>query len=419
MHIYRGDVILITGKSGAGKSTLLYALKGLFPDIIKGNLSGSIEFNGQPISQLTAQQRLKIGIVFQNPNQQIINRLVIDELAFGLENLSYSPMQIRNEIEQVAHKYNLSHLLSRELTSLSLGEKQRIILLSVILTQPEVLLLDEPTAFLDAGAAHLFMQLVQEVSHNKTVVIVEHNLDFVKNIVTRVLNVNHSGTIEEMPHNSLALDNYSQNYIPLIKTDKKLLLEVNELTFAYNQNLPLFTQLSFTLYAGECLGIVGASGAGKSTLLKLLAGIERNYGGSIRIANKDIKTIDKKNLYRQLGLLLQNPENHFLATSVAKELDNDLALLELFDLLALKEYNPFTLSEGQKRRLSLAIVFKQVCNIYLLDEPSFGQDMSNKIKLINLIRTLQASGASFIIVSHDDEFIRSLCNRVVNLNNKT
>ena len=415
ISINQGDVVLITGASGAGKSTLLYALKGVFPDIIKGNLLGMLKFKGKPIGELSGLERLKIGIVFQNPNHQIINRLVIDELAFGLENLGLNPEQIITKINQISEEYQLSHLLNRELVSLSLGEKQRIILLSIILTEPEVLLLDEPTAFLDREAASLFMQLVKQVSYNKTIIIIEHNLDYVQSIINRVFNVDEFGVIQEVPLSQFIAIEYKQIQQPISVKNSATVLRVSNLSFGYNLAQLLFKNLNFSLNEGECLGIVGSSGIGKSTLLRLLAGLETNYNGSITVYNQDIRTVTRKWLYSELGLLLQNSENHFLYTSVAKELNNDTSIIELFGLTQVKNHNPFTLSEGQKRRLSLAILFSKRCKIYLLDEPSFGQDIVNKSKLIELIRTMQQSGASFIIVSHDEQFVNSLCNQVFKL----
>ena len=415
--ISRGEVVLVTGKSGAGKSTLLYALKGLFPEIIKGKLSGKLWFNQQLIQDISVQERLKIGVVFQNPSHQIINRLVMDELAFGLENLGLSREVIVDKIISFSHKYRVNHLLDRYIGTLSGGERQRIILLSIILTNPEVLLLDEPTAFLDPNSAWLFMDLVHQVSKNKTIIIVEHNICYVKDMLTRVLVIDEYGVIQEGLDSDI-LDEKLCMMNSSIKDNSFLdpILEVKNLTFAYKRAEVIFSNLSFILNKAECLGIMGASGIGKSTLLKLIMGFEKFCDGEIKLNGVNINNISKKSLYSYVGLLFQNPENHFLYDSVEEELDYDEESIGFFDLYEVRHQNPFTLSEGQKRRLSLGILcVKQSCEVYLLDEPSFGQDYANKIKLIELIKNLQNCGASFIIVSHDEMFIKSLCDRVINL----
>lgn len=420
--IYRHDVILVTGVSGAGKSTLLYALKGLFPDIIAGRFSGTILFNGVAVNQLPHLAKLKIGLVQQNPDSQMISRLVRDELAFGMENLQIDSSIIEQSILTMTEQLNLSHLLERELSTLSGGEKQKIALLSVLLTDPEVILLDEPTAYLDPQSAVSFMQLLHQISNDKTIIIVEHNTHYVADMITRCLFIDSDGNLQEAAYLLKQLQGMEQslslcdlNTVQAIQIGTIPLLEVRNLSYRYlTQNKPILNQLSFSIYSGDICGIIGRSGAGKSTLLKLLARFI-NSKNHIFLDGKEINSYSTKGFYSQVGLLFQNPENHFLHSSVFVELDCNQELLELFDLTKVKEQNPFTLSEGQKRRLSLAILslgFER--RLYLLDEPTFGQDEINKNNIIALIRNMQQQGATFIIVSHDYQFISSICNRVIN-----
>ena len=410
MSILKNDIVLLTGKSGSGKSTLLYALKGLFPNIIKGTFTGEILYKGQLIQNLSMQDRLKIALVQQNPDNQIINRLVSDELAFGLENLQFAPETIQKRILEILHKFNLEYLLKRDMNSLSGGEKQKIALLSVLLTNPEVILLDEPTAFLDPQSANSFMQLIYNIRRDKTIIIIEHNIQYVTKLINKQWHIDSSGEVTQVPCLFEQESKYKTFLPPLPTTDE--LLSVKNLFFSY-ESTKIIDDLSFSLNAGEIVGVIGRSGVGKSTLLKLIARIIKTKN-KIFLLGKDIANYTQKDFYSKVGLLFQNPENHFLLTSVAQELNNDDNLLDFLDLVKVREQNPFNLSQGQKRRLSLGILLiNKKRELYLLDEPTFGQDRLNKDKIKQLINKMQQGGSSFIIVSHDYEFINYMCNKVI------
>lgn len=416
--INHSDVVLITGRSGSGKSTLLYALKGLFPNVIAAEIHGSILFNGQPITSLSKTDKLKIGLVGQNPDNQMINKVVIDELAFGLENLQVNPDVIKSQILDVSKEFKIEHLLNRKIETLSGGEKQKIALLSVVLTNPEVILLDEPTAFLDPDSAKSFMDLIHKISKDKTIIIIEHNIHYIADMINRSFVIEQDGIIHEVdcgvcktplqvPSNKLKeLNNRKlEGALPLF--------EVKNLFFGYNKNQQIIKNFNLVVHPGEIIGIIGRNGSGKSTLLRLLARLIKTKN-SIFLYGKEINTYSTKKFYSQLGLLFQNPENHFLLDNVEKELNNDQEMLELFELTKVKQQNPFTLSEGQKRRLSLGILnstFKR--SLYLLDEPTFGQDVENKEKIAKILKDMQQAFASFIIVSHDYLFLNTICNKII------
>jgi energy-coupling factor transport system ATP-binding protein len=187
------------------------------------------------------------------------------------------------------------------------------------------------------------------------------------------------------------------------------------LNFAYKPEKPIMTGLNLEVKQGEIVGIVGRNGAGKSTLLKLLAAILKPNSGKIVVFGKKINKYHYKELYKLVGLLFQNPENHFLYETAAKEVQNDLTVLAKFLLKNSANNNPFNLSEGEKRRLSLAIQQKLERQIFLWDEPTFGQDRKNKEILIELLAKMQKAGKTFIIVSHDRPFLDAVCSRILAL----
>lgn len=418
--INAGDVILISGKSGCGKSTLLHMLKGLIPDVIAGSLVGEINFKGKSLINLTGPEKVKIGLVGQNPEAQMICSLVIDELAFGLENLAMPRSMIEQQIKQYANKFKVEHLLKRTTKSLSGGEKQKIALLSVLLANPEVVLLDEPTAFLDPDSAYEFAKSLSSDVANRTIIIVEHNIHYFKNMINRYLVIGDDGNVAEQ---RLTKVSWKTNLPKLPKPAQNNLhqepiLSISNLTYGYTKQAVLFNNLSLSLDPGEVISIVGRSGAGKSTLLKILARLIKPKSLNLAIRGEDTSKIPDKQVYQYLSLLQQNPENHFLFNQVDQELEHNLKLLEEFTLAQNSQQNPFNLSQGQKRRLSFAIACMLMDrDIYLLDEPTFGQDHQNKLALLIVINRLRQLGKSFIIISHDTLFVEAVSDKILVLEN--
>lgn len=414
-NIEAGECILLQGASGSGKSTLLAALKGLIPHLIAGNLSGEIKFHNQNIAELNEQDLLKIGYLQQNPDSQLICPDVYAELAFGLENQGFTAETINSKIMAITEKFALSQLLHRKVNSLSGGEKQKINLLAILLLEPEVLLLDEPTAFLDPQSAGQIMQIVAEYIQDKTVIIIEHNLHYLQNLVSRSIYIDENGQIITQ---SLEEINWQQQ-LPEQKCKQhnsgqaNLILDIKQLNYSYNIERRLINKIDLQVHAGEVISILGENGAGKSTLLKLIAGIIPSTQ-MIYWKHDDIAKFKKIQLWEKISLLWQNPETHFLFNRVAEEV-NQSQMLDVFNLSAQANQNPFTLSEGQKRRLSLAIALSNQPQLILLDEPSFGQDYANKLRLIEYINQLAINGMSFIIISHDLNFVNAVSQKTYEL----
>ena len=414
-EINKGDILLLSGESGAGKSTLLYALKGLIPDTIFGKMSGEIKFHGKNLNRSSQSERAKIGFLFQNPETQMVNKTVRQELAFGLENLQESPTAIKNKIELYSQKFEIENLLDRNVSELSGGEKKKIALISILLMEPEVILFDEPTAFLDPSSAKHFVEVFQRIVTDKTIIIVEHNLNYLKNYVNRFIYIKKNGKIKEKNLSEIEWEH------PFKKISKsppgKEILKIDELFFSYKNELSVLNNINLGLKEGEIVCIIGDNGSGKTTLLKLISGVLKKYPGEIIYYKKNIKQINFKNYYKDISMLFQNPENHFIFNHVLEEVQGNEGILEISGLKEFKQRNPFTLSEGEKRRLSLAILWSLERQIYLLDEPTFGQDIKNKKRLISLIEKMRNQGKSFIIASHDLPFVKAISDRILKLEN--
>ncbi|MBN2461444.1 MAG: ABC transporter ATP-binding protein [Candidatus Cloacimonetes bacterium] len=412
IDIRKGDIILLTGTSGTGKSTLLYILKGLIPEIIHGRLQGKINYCGKPLGQLGALEKARIGLLFQNPAAQMINRTVIQELALGLENQGLSSSMINEKINAISDEFAIGELLQRETRLLSGGEKQKVALISILLMDPDVLLFDEPTSFLDPEAAGQFITNFRKIATDRTLLIIEHNLKFLKNYVNRVLQIDASGRIIEIAPEAVT---WQPDYYPIPEiTPGSEILRIENLDFNYGKN-PLLVNLDLTLGKGEVVGITGNNGSGKTTLLKIIAGLIRPQRGKIILDRKKFADYTVKQRFRKIAMLYQNPENHFLFSTVEKELGENNEYLSMVADTNSRGRNPFTLSEGEKRRLSLAIIWSLDRDLYLLDEPSFGQDENSRNRLLQMIMQMRLQQKSFIITSHDLPFLRAASDRLLKI----
>lgn len=418
------DFILLQGSSGSGKSTLLFALRGLLPMFIHGLVSGEIYFKGINLAKSKEISHLPISYLNQNPDSQIICDNVFRELSFGLENQGLSSQKVKDKVNYYADMYNITHLLTRNVLELSSGEKQKVNLLALLLLEPDVLLLDEPMAFLDHNAVNDFRLMLHQYALTKTIVMSEHNVSCVQDIINRSIVIKDDGLI--MEENVFAID-YMSHFPELpckffVQSKNQQILKIKDLSFGYSTSQLLLNNLNFDLNYGEIIAITGSNGSGKSTLLKLLGGIisGSNFGRtskSIFWYGKCMNEITRNQLWKHVKLLWQNSDNYFFNTMVSKELSYNEELLNEFGLVKYANHSPFSLSQGQKRRLAIAIALLSNADIFLLDEPTFGQDFNAKYTLATLISKLMLRGKSFIIVSHDLMFLNALTTNIYSLTN--
>ncbi|WP_343781464.1 energy-coupling factor transporter ATPase [Alkalibacillus silvisoli] len=448
-----GETTLLMGPSGSGKSSISLCLNGLYPDAVEGASSGDIFFKGQNIKQFDkGQLNQHIGIVFQDPESQFCMITVENELAFTLENIQTPREEIETKIDQILESVEMLDYKYSNIHELSGGQKQKIALASVLLLEPELLILDEPTANLDPVSSLEFIELIKTINEttNKTVLIIEHQADDWLSFTDRVLVLNINGQLianeeaETLFNRQKQLLENEGVFIPKAYQDEithpsskvnhsstELCLTINNLTFKRKKQT-ILTNLNMQLNKGEMVAIVGENGAGKSTLLQLMAGILKPKCGDITFLNESLTKWKEQELRQHMGFVFQNPEHQFITDTVYDEVSfgmrlNDYDekaikertdnLLSHFQLSNHKWNNPFSLSGGQKRRLSVATMLDETPDLLLFDEPTFGQDAKTTNELMNIVKDLQSRGTTIVFVTHDMDLVDLYCDQVYVINN--
>jgi energy-coupling factor transport system ATP-binding protein len=424
-----GERVLLLGASGAGKSTLLQGVAGVLGD----------ENDGQVEGTLTAASS---GLVLQDPDSQVILARVGDDVAFGCENLGVEREEIWRRVADALDAVGLDLPLDHPTSGLSGGQKQRLALAGVLAMRPDLLLLDEPTANLDPDGVREVRDAVARVldaqdrtARDRTLVVVEHRVDVWWPLVDRVVVLEPGGGVvaDGPPDRVLAREGarlaasgiWVPGFEPVAPGRRhhpgSELLRAEAL--AVGRTEPLATGLDLSIRARECLGVTGPNGAGKSTLALTLGGLIRPLGGGLA---PDPLRWTSRELVTRIGSVFQDPEHQFVAATVLAELrvgakavglgqretsDRIDALLARLRLDSLADVNPFTLSGGEKRRLSVATALVTRPPLLILDEPTFGQDARTWAELVAFLAELLDEGSAVVAVTHDTALVGALADR--------
>jgi energy-coupling factor transport system ATP-binding protein len=448
------------GASGAGKSTLLLALAGVLPE--EGTQQGRLEVNGVPPSQLKGHA----GLVMQDPESQLVAARLGDDVAFGCENMGVPPEQIWPRVKANLDAVGLKHPLDHPTNHLSGGEQQRLILAGGLAMGADLLLLDEPTSNLDRTGIDQVRDAVCALLANRrhTLIVIEHHHDLWRPLVDRVINL-PSSTPYRLPVSTI--DNHSNQTniypfgegenpptkrrptAPIVKTKTAWNPRTNVLT---GRNLSVGYQatvvrsgLDVVIPEGVSTVITGANGSGKTTLAWTLAGLLPPLDGYLEAAasltppargrtlHRSPHTWKSRELLSRIGMVFQSPDHQFVAGTVFDEIATGLralktdkttiatnvnSLLERIQLAHLKSANPYTLSGGERRRLSVATVLACNPRVIVLDEPTFGQDDLTWTGLVELIRQLREQGTTIISVTHDQDYIEALGEHLIELGDR-
>lgn len=425
LSIHKNELVAIVGPSGGGKSTLLKILKGIIPEYSSGVFDGEVTFNEKPLSGINFQNNLKkILYLFQNPFSQLIYPTPEEEFLFSMENFNFSRDEMDLSREKFEDLFNLKKIWGKKNSQLSNGECQKLVLASLLAINPEVLLLDEPTAFLDPEARSDFYQFLNTVKGDRLVVIVDHHIEEIKDIVTRVISVSIDGKISSTADLKFFKDKSEKSTVLekiVLPKFIDMQLTMDNMSFGYVKKTLLLENVNNRFNSCEIIAIKGKNGVGKSTLFKIIAGIINPSFGNVTLEIGQKKYVNK-NIFSNVGFIFQNPESHFFYDTIQEELKQSFKYIASHELKSEilqgffhhinLEKSPFLLSEGEKRRLSILMTVFLGKSVLLFDEPTFGQDQNSIQKISQLMRELKKLGLIQVFISHDDAFIKETADRV-------
>ena len=468
LDIHRGEKILIAGPSGCGKSTLAHCIIGLIPASYPGKITGSLTVKGQDATKLGLFGLAKtVGTVLQDADGQFVGLTVAEDIAFAPENECVPTERLHELVLETAKLVNIQDFLGHAPHELSGGQKQRVSLAGVMVNHVDVLLFDEPLANLDPATGKTAIELIDQIQRETgcAVVIIEHRLeDVLHRSVDRVV-VMGDGRIrfDGRPDLLLCEDILRQNgireplYITALKyagvtllpkmrpssihtlelsdgqkdqvrawfasqapqapgEDRPALLEVKDLSFAYDNGCQALRGISLSVSKGEMLSIVGTNGAGKSTFSKVLCGFEKPQTGSITLDGGDLMGLSIKQRADRIGYVMQNPNQMISKTMIFDEVALGLRnrgvseqeirprveeALRICGLYPFRNWPISALSYGQKKRVSIASILVLDPDIILLDEPTAGQDFRHYTEIMDFLENINARGTTVVLITHD------------------
>jgi energy-coupling factor transport system ATP-binding protein len=499
LSVKPGEFVLILGPSGCGKSTLLQVMNGTIPHSLRGRLEGKAEICGREVAATKVTSfATEVGMVFQDPEAQIINIRVRDEVTFGLENLCRPVEEILARQAEALNFVGLGDAGECSIFDMSGGQKQRVSIAAVLAARPRLLVLDEPTANLDpVGMAEVFAVLERlNKEFGVTILMVEHRVDELADKVSRVIMMDqgrilfdgapraafsrrreaHSEETEIVPTSAwfpqvseFALDmaratgrEIAPESIPLNVREAVALAErtlaepvgqvqtitltpatapaeevepgqplvsIRNLTFGYARDKPILRNITLDLASNAIIALMGRNGSGKTTLARTLIGINPPPKGAVMLGAKDISELGPKEISAEVGYVFQNPDHQFVTDRVDDEVAYGLRVrdysdeaieqrvtdvLEIVDLVRYRVRSPFSLSLGERRRLSVATMLVLEPRLLVLDEPTIGQDYERAQQLMKLmVRLRERYRTTVLMITHDVRLVAEWAERAL------
>lgn len=467
LTINKGEKVLILGPSGSGKTTLGSCINGLIPFSFNGEIKGSckicdIETKEASIFKISEH----VGTVQQDTDAQFVGLSVGEDIAFSLENDMVPRSEMLEKVKDSATIVGMEDFLMSVPYNISGGQKQKVALAGILHNDVEILLFDEPLAALDPAMGMNAVDLIDRIhkEKNKTIIIIEHRLeDVLYRNVDRIILMNEGRIVLDTTPNKLlrlnllkengireplyisalknaginfddtddleSIDNldfskyknkiindFKQAKVLQSKTKTEKIIEVKDVTFKYGDFTAL-KNISFDIYKGEKIAVVGKNGAGKSTLAKLLCGIIRPTEGEIKLNNQNYINLSIKELAQFVGYVMQNPNQMLVKDMIKDEIELALKLnnydqntidqrveetLKMTGLYSMRNWPISVLSYGQRKRVTIASILALQPDVIILDEPTAGQDYNRYTEIMNFISELnEKHNITILFVTHD------------------
>lgn len=439
LDIAAGEIIVMTGPSGSGKSSLTRVINGLIPYFYEGDLSGEVFVDGKLLNEIPSWERGKIvGNVFQDPRSQFFANEVAGEIAFGCENYGYSHEEIQNNVYRSAEHMNILDILENSLHSLSYGMRQKVAIASAEAIQPEIYVMDEPSANLDIESTYRFADIIRGLKkQGKTIIIAEHRLYYLMGLADRFLCVRNGQIVKEFSAvqmkklskkeiHTLGLRTPDLNKMEYISHESvatdEVVLEVKAVCKCFGTK-KVANNLQIQCRRGEIIAIIGPNGTGKSTLGRILAGLLKEDSGEVVLFGKKCKP---KERLGKVWYIPQDLDSQLFGEDLLDELTTGSEMnkeretkakeiLTALELIPFIKQHPSTLSGGQKQRLALGVALMHDAPIIVLDEPTSGLDGTNMRHVSSMIRKLAKMGRTILVITHDAECALSCCERALRL----
>ena len=473
----KGELVVMMGPTGAGKSTFSRTLNSLIPQFQRGELSGEIEILGRTIKgSKVCQTAKKVGLVFQDFENQLFSTNVALEVAFGPENFSRPREEISRRVKKSLAMVGLEGYEKREPHALSGGEKQRLAIASILSIDPEILVMDEPTADLDPMGKYHLLQIANSLkAQGRTLLIMETEAEEVLE-ADRIVLFNKGklivqGTPQEIFADPALLEENSLRPPQLVKLFKELkipeapftvedadsilkdrgvslsqaryqllkeksriqpdgetIFSLKGLKFTYPDGQEALKGVEFEVREGEFLAILGQNGSGKTTLIKHFNGLLRPTSGKVFYQGEDIRGKNIRELGREIGYVFQNPDHQIFSDTVREEVCFALKnygfsqdetsrrlkdALEVVHLEGYEEEDPFSLTRGERQRLAVASVLILRPKVLILDEPTTGLDYQELRGIMELLKGLHKKGHTIIIITHSMWIVAEYAHRAV------
>ena len=455
---------IITGKNGSGKSTILKLIVGL-EKIDDGEIfidNEKLLYERDKLYKI----RKKTGIVFQESNEHIIGETVAESLIFGMENNRIPLEKMKENMSKYVKLFQLEDIIDKKTVNLSGGEKQKAALAGTVITEPDIILLDEITEMWDKGTKEKMSEIIENfLKDGKTVVSVTHNLEEIRksdNVVfvseeRKII----TGKFDEIRHmmqkeenteiSHKVISEYPADLKETSIKDENIKIKVSNVNYYYEKERNVIDNLSVNIPKDSITAIKGKSGAGKTTLIEIMSGLiflGENFSGEIEyrfrsenteneklLLYKNISEKDLSEIRKKMGIVFQNTGEQFFSGTVKEELEYNIMkkhkiknrkskelINRINEIAEIFEYNekflmksPFVLSGGEKKMLGLALAVCLEPEILLLDEPTGALDYNMTIKFMKIVEKMKKDGTTVILVTHDENIVKQYSDYILKL----
>ena len=457
---------VIIGKNGSGKSTILKLIVGL--EKISG---GQIFIDNEELVYKRDELykiRKKTGIVFQESNEHIIGETVAENLIFGMENNRIPLEKMKENMTKYVKLFQLENIIDKKTVNLSGGEKQKVALAGAVITEPEIILLDEVTEMWDKATKDKMNGIIEEfLKDGKTVVSVTHNPEEIKRS-DNIVFITEEGKIvtgkseevnkiieekENTEINHEVISEYSADLTKISLKEEEIKVKIKNISYYYEKERKIIDSFSVNIPKDSITAITGKSGTGKTTLIEIISGLAflgENFSGEIeynfRNENKEkedeklllYKNISERELYeirKRIGIVFQNTGEQFFSGTVLEELEynitkkykiknkkskelsdriNEIAEIFGYDEKFLMK-SPFILSGGEKKMLGLALAVCLEPEILVLDEPTGALDYNMTVKFMKIVEKMKKNGTTVILVTHDENIVKQYSDYILKM----